>query len=139
MARIHWDDLKVIDSDENTIKGEDRIAALRDFKATGTMDGLFFEFGGAAHENREDASTWGPKSPAAVDWTGFPEQTYSVVRYDSAGGLSAEEVIATGLTLAEATKKADKGHGKWWDPESGETCYHESAAEGCGGFAVRPE
>lgn len=44
---------------------------MREFKNTGGISGHFFEQTGANHEDPEDASTWGPKTPDDVDWLGF--------------------------------------------------------------------
>lgn len=69
--KVHHSALVVIDSEDHEITGEDRRKALVDFRLTGTMFGAYFERTGGPHEDPEDASTWGPETPAHVDWTGF--------------------------------------------------------------------
>lgn len=69
--KIHWNELRLTDTNNDEITGQQRLEALSEFKATETMDGFFFAPIGAPHEIEDDASTWGPESPAAVDWAGF--------------------------------------------------------------------
>ena len=56
------------------LRGNEFAEALREFKETGGIDGYFFQRGWGKHEDSEDASTWGPKSPDVIDWAGFPEE-----------------------------------------------------------------
>ncbi|MFO7173942.1 MAG: hypothetical protein DIU70_013430 [Bacillota bacterium] len=71
---IRWQDLvdRLVDTDGVRLTEEQAIKALREFKETGSIFGVFFERMNLPHEDPEDASTWGPESPADVDWTGFP-------------------------------------------------------------------
>jgi hypothetical protein len=73
-------------------------------------------------------------------------QTYRIVRYAADGTSTHEgEIVARGLSLAEAKAQADHGHGSWTPPSPEELDdgsplavigYHESAAQGCGGYLV---
>ncbi len=81
MERIDWHKLELFEgSDEGgafdyygcPFGKEWFVQRLQEFARTGGMDGVFFARIGAAHEDEEDASTWGPQSPEQVDWTGFP-------------------------------------------------------------------
>ena len=67
-----WDELELFDSDGNTLTTPENIQkALQEFRRDGGMLGVFFHFLGFPHEDPDDASTWGPPSPDAVDWEGF--------------------------------------------------------------------
>lgn len=67
-----WQQLRLIDRDGDEITDADRIrAALEEFKRTGSINGVFFGRLGLPHEDEDDASTWGPAYPEAVNWTGF--------------------------------------------------------------------
>jgi len=80
MEKIHWTQLRLFyehegRDGENIVPADDpeAIEALKEFKRTGGMFKWFFTYMGLPNENPEDPSTWGPPSPDAVDWTGFPE------------------------------------------------------------------
>lgn len=67
-----WQSLSLFDSDNDAISAPERIhRALAEFRETGGMRGVFFNRMDLAHENAEDASTWGPASADDVDWSGF--------------------------------------------------------------------
>lgn len=74
---IRWQELvdRMVDKEGRRLTEEEAIRALEEFRRTGGIAGVFFDYFGLPHENPEDASTWGPESPDAVDWTGFPEIT----------------------------------------------------------------
>ena len=71
-ALTPWQTLVLRDGDGDEIQGERRVAALQEFRRSGSIHGIFFDRIGAPHEAEDDASTWGPESPRHVDWTGFP-------------------------------------------------------------------
>ncbi len=54
-----------------TLTGGERARRLESFRQSGQMWGAIFPYGSESHEDSEDESTWGPESPAHVDWTGF--------------------------------------------------------------------
>lgn len=66
-------------------------------------------------------------------------KVYEVVRYSAdGGGVEPGEILASGLTLAEAKLQADRGHGSWTPPEDGSVvAYPDGDAEDCGGSLVR--
>lgn len=69
---VPWQDLELFDTDNREITDPDEIRqALAEFREHGTIHGYFFRSIGAAHEDMNDASTWGPESPEDVDWTDF--------------------------------------------------------------------
>lgn len=69
---INWHDLELLDADNDRITNvSTRTRYLQEYRQSGSMAGAFFDQIGAAHEDAEDASTWGPQSPDGVDWTGF--------------------------------------------------------------------
>lgn len=70
---VNWQALVLRDSDGYEVRGERKIAALREFLKTEAIADHFFDRLNLTHENREDVSTWGPASPDDVDWTGFPQ------------------------------------------------------------------
>ena len=70
-GKVHYSELKVFDSYDHVLVGDERRQALHEFRLTGAMYGAFFAYGGAAHEDPEDPSTWGPEGPESVDWDGF--------------------------------------------------------------------
>lgn len=71
---IKWTVLQLFDKDNDPVEttSERGISALQEFRETGSINGVFFQAIGADHEDPDDASTWGPQTPADVDWTGFP-------------------------------------------------------------------
>lgn len=72
MVRIPWRDLSLFDRENRDVTDPDEIRrALEEFRQTESINGYFFHRIGAAHEDENDASTWGPLSPDHVDWTGF--------------------------------------------------------------------
>lgn len=80
MPRTHWTALTVLD--ETALHDVDPVTRLRklaEFYRTGGMRGCFFEYTGTPEEREEDASTWGPASPDAVDWTGAPDDWDAVI------------------------------------------------------------
>jgi hypothetical protein len=81
--KIHWKDLQLIDVTSGfsclSYGGSDYVKArfvkvLSEWKARGCLQDIFFETIGRDHEDPEDSSTWGPKCPARVDWTGFEDE-----------------------------------------------------------------
>jgi hypothetical protein len=77
--KVHWTRLKMFEGSDEQVFGytdnPDRfLDKLREFSKTNGMDGTFFTRIGAAHEDLEDASTWGPESPDTVDWSDFPAE-----------------------------------------------------------------
>lgn len=73
-ALIPWTELELFDRDNDPVTDEETIrTALDEFRRTGAIDGYFFARLGLPHEDDEDASTWGPESPEAVDWAGFDD------------------------------------------------------------------
>jgi hypothetical protein len=75
-------------------------------------------------------------------------KTYSVVRFAADGhsgeyvpyGESDGQVLASGLSLAEAKRLANKGYGSFAPEGEGELiAYHDSDREGCGGYVVRED
>lgn len=74
LSKVSWRELELFDRDNDDIVDEaERRQYLEEFRRTGTIHGAFFHRIGADHEDPEDASTWGPTSPEAVDWSGFDE------------------------------------------------------------------
>ena len=71
---INWRHLEMFDRENSEVDPESDIGikALNEFRLSGGIDGVFFNQIGASHEDPEDASTWGPASPADVDWSRFP-------------------------------------------------------------------
>ena len=73
----NWKEPVLTDSEGDQVdcnqRNDEFLKALRQFRKSGGIDGYFFERGWGAHEDPEDASTWGPKSPDKIDWVGFPE------------------------------------------------------------------
>lgn len=73
---VRWSDLELFDADGKTPLNVDdatRRRLLDEFRRTGGMHGAFFAPLGLPHEDPDDASTWGPPSPDAVDWEGFDD------------------------------------------------------------------
>lgn len=70
-SKIHHSALVLFDAERNKLVGDERAAALREFRETGTMLGVFFGRVGGSWEVKGDPSTWGPETVADVDWTGF--------------------------------------------------------------------
>lgn len=73
-GRTSWRDLQLLDTDGRTPLNVDdatRRRLLDEYRRTGGMHGAFFAPLGLPHEDPDDASTWGPPSPDAVDWEGF--------------------------------------------------------------------
>lgn len=79
VMRKRWTDYTLRDGDDYEYSfdkphtRDQYIRAMAEFKKTGGISGFFFEYQGRPHEDSEDASTWGPRSPEEIDWTGFPE------------------------------------------------------------------
>ena len=70
---MNWRELRLFDIENQDIADEERIVrALREFRETGGMYGVFFHFMDLPHEDERDPATWGPESPDDVDWTGVP-------------------------------------------------------------------
>ena len=69
----HWTEVGLVDGDgcQHGPDSDARITALLEFRATGTMHGMFFE--------RPYVVPAGPEieiddyTPDEIDWTGFPE------------------------------------------------------------------
>lgn len=82
MDRIDWRKLEMFEGSDDEGQAADYyhcpngkewfVRRLLEFRDQGGMDGGFFARIGADHEDPEDASTWGPKDPEDIDWTGFP-------------------------------------------------------------------
>jgi hypothetical protein len=70
--KINWKNLDLVDGEGYKLEKLHVIEALREFRLTKSMPHVFFAQIGADHEDADNASTWGPKSPADVDWDGFP-------------------------------------------------------------------
>lgn len=68
-----WTSVELFDSNNAPVSAESIAGrrALAQFRSTGTMRDMFFDRVGGDHERDDDASTWGPESAAAIDWTGF--------------------------------------------------------------------
>ena len=73
LEKIHWSGLEVFDTNNNQVPafGEEWFTVLERFKNTGDIEGFFFRKVGFPYEDEDDARTWGPQSPAGVDWSGF--------------------------------------------------------------------
>lgn len=73
--RTLWSDIELHDSDGDVYSvsknPETFRREMRRFRDDGEMNDLFFPFGGEPHEDRDDASTWGPQSADEIDWTGL--------------------------------------------------------------------
>lgn len=92
-----------------------------------------------------ETSTAGPLCESCARREVWPEAlesapTYRIRRYDADGcqGPDDGRVLATGLTLVEATEVADTGHGSWTTTDGG-IGYHDSASQGSGGLVVEEE
>lgn len=69
---IPWRSLSLFDGDGDALNDPETIARyLREFRDTGAMNTVFFGRMDLPHET-DESYTWGPASPADVDWTGFP-------------------------------------------------------------------
>lgn len=74
MPKVHWSRLELLDKDNDDITDQGQIRRyLTEYRERGCGLGWFFKRLGQSHENPEDASTWGPVSPAFVDWSGFEQ------------------------------------------------------------------
>ena len=74
MARkpIRWDELTLLDDDTLVTydsSPEQYLAALREYRETGCMHGLFFDPPTDAGIADEDLWSYTPE----IDWTGFPD------------------------------------------------------------------
>lgn len=72
MATHHWSTLTVLESDgETEVRNEEsRLHALLQLYTTACMEGYFLARVYEAHEDGDEASTWGPRDED-IDWTGF--------------------------------------------------------------------
>jgi hypothetical protein len=98
---VHWAALRLFYGDRDAqLPPRETLAALHEYRRTGGIDGVFFAAIGAAHEVADDASTWGPQSPAHVDWSGFP-----TVR--KAGQREESETVADELRTRHLRPRED--------------------------------
>lgn len=97
-----WTTLELVDGDGSDLTGGRRIAALREYRATSAINGVFFARTGLPHEREDDASTWGPQSPAHVDWTGFSQtqEGPNMTRSYDQGFIAATERLLADLQAA---------------------------------------
>lgn len=84
-----WDSLTLYGDDGETLSDADRIAKLREYRATHAMAGAFFVPPGRTPESRDAASYEGP-SVDEIDWAGFPEEHDATIDLweDNGGGLA---------------------------------------------------
>lgn len=93
----NWPDDPAINYGSSLEHHRELVAHLREFRLTRCIVGWFFEKLGLSHEEDDNPSTWGPKGPEYIDWTGFPG---TVLAHTPTGTM-----VITDLGLRELAKR----------------------------------
>ena len=71
-AALRWDLVPMFDGNGDALTRDERIRALREYRANGAILDVYFTTAGDSPEERDAAACEGP-AVDEIDWTGFPE------------------------------------------------------------------
>ena len=114
--RIPWQSLGLVTGDGYKLHYDERVEALREFRQTDDMGDVFFEPCDLPHEDPESASTFGPRRPEDVDWTGFPTDEREQLSLSAVAALMGTTRQNIGNKVARSTFPAPDGRIVGGDP-----------------------